>query len=157
MKLYLVGIAIVLTGLVASCKKTKNNNTNPVITLQGLDSNTVVSGASNDTVFIRFQVVDGDGDIAHDKVGSGDHDIYITDSRTGEVLPYWYPDIPSGSINPEEGVNAFVTLRVLAAFISTRLDHPLGDTLTYDLYVKDKAGHQSNVITTPKVYILPKP
>ena len=155
MKLYLVCIALVLTGIVASCKKTKNNNNKPVITLQGLDSNTVVSGSSEDTVFIRFQVVDGDGDIAHDK--GGDHDIYLTDSRTGEVLKYRYPDIPSGTINPEEGVNAFVTLQVLAAFLETRLDHPMGDTLTYDLYVKDKAGNQSNVITTPKVYILPKP
>ena len=157
MKLYLVGIAIVLTGIVASCKKTKNNNKLPVITFQGLDSNTVVSGASYDTVFIRFQVVDGDGDIAHVKDNNGDRDIYITDSRTGEVLQYWYPDIPSGTINPDEGVNAFVTLKVLAAFLSTRLDHPLGDTLTYDLYVKDRAGNKSNVITTPKIYILPTP
>lgn len=157
MKLYLVCIAIVLTGLVTSCKKTKNNNKLPVITLQGLDSNTVVSGSSEDTVFIRFQVVDGDGDIAHDKVPNAEHDIYITDSRTGEVLKYYYPDIPAGTINPEEGVNAFVTLKVLAAFIETRLDHPLGDTLTYDLYVKDKAGNQSNILTTPKVYIQPKP
>ncbi len=155
MKIYIVSILLVVFGLVASCKKTKNNNIVPVITFQGLDSNTVVSASSEDTVYIRFQVVDADGDIAHDK--NTDRDIAIIDSRTSQKLEYYYPDIPSGAINPENGVNAFVTLKVYAAFIETRLDHPKGDTLTYDLYVTDRAGHQSNVITTPKIYVLPKP
>lgn len=151
MKLHFVVLAILALSLVTSCKKVKNNNKKPVITYLGLDSNTVVSGSSEDTVYVHFQVTDGDGDIAH---GQSEHDIYMTDSRTGQKLEFFYPEIPEGTINTDEGVNATVTVKIVAAlFLETRLDHPNGDTLTYDLYVKDRASNQSNTVTTSKIYI----
>ena len=156
MKSYFAFFAIVVIGL-CSCKKQKNNNDKPVITFMSMNPNTVISGNGKDTVSISFRVVDGNGDITHGDPNKG-YDIYLKDSRTGSDIQFMFPEIPEGTIDPNEGVNAVCTINIYAAlFLLVRPDHVTGDTLTYDIYVKDKADNISNIITTPKIYIQPQP
>jgi hypothetical protein len=154
MRSYLVLMATA-TLILGACKKKANIGTSPIITYQRLVPNTVQSGSAKDTVNIIFTIQDGDGDIGNDPQ-TGVHDIYLKDSRSNQENPYFLPTIPSDAIIPGEGINAACTLRVYASlFLLLRPDHPDGDTLDYEIYVKDKAGHKSNVIKTDKIYITP--
>lgn len=155
MRLYGILILAIAAMLPTSCKKANNNSVIPSITYGGISPNTVKSGNGKDTVFVKLILNDGDGDLGNDP-NSGIHDVYLKDSRTGETNKYFFPAIPSDAIKAEKGVQIYVTIKVEAGlFLVLRPDHPTGDTLSYDIYVKDKAGNNSNTITTEPIYITP--
>lgn len=156
MKTY-IAIFIVLLSVLSSCKKKTKGSVIPSISFIDLKPNTVHSGRSEDTVFIRFNVSDGDGDIGSTS-GSTEASISVKDSRDTKENPYYFPAIPKEILATGGGVTGECTLKIYASlFLIARPDlvHAKGDTLHYDIYVKDKAGNKSNVIVTPDIYILP--
>ncbi len=154
MRWYLVFIALLFTGFVA-CKKESSKSKVPKITFQSLVPNTVKSGSSRDTIGISFKFEDGDADLGNDR-GSANFDIFLTDIRdTTQVFKYFLPEIPEQMKDPSKGLEGSATVVLQAAFLVLDSLHKNGDTLHYELYIKDKAGNESNRLITPDIYVKP--
>jgi hypothetical protein len=155
MKYFLALSAFAIIGL-SACKKDGSNGKNPPsISFVGMTPNTVLSGNPKDTVFISFKVADKDGDLGIDD--NTGYDIYIKDSRDNSAPQgLAFPSLPKEITEDKQGIKALCTIRIYASlFLIKRNDpiHAKEDTLTYEIYVKDKASHESNRITTPPIYI----
>ncbi|MBS1771863.1 MAG: hypothetical protein JST82_03315 [Bacteroidetes bacterium] len=153
MKTKLILLAVVVTVCAVACKRKTHRGVVPFLEFNSLTPNTVQDKSVKDTVFISFDITDGDGDLG---VGLSDRDIYLIDSRSSQPWQLNLPDIPSDSYNPEIGISATCVIKLDAVkFLNMRPDHPNGDTLKYKICVKDKAGHVSDTIQTPPIYITP--
>ncbi len=148
--------ALLIAGF-TSCKKKTTGPVEPGISFSKMAPTTVRSGNSEDTVFIQFNVSDADGDLGNDP-SSNNYDIYVKDSRDTTVNGFFFPNIPKEVTETGKGVRGVCTLRIYASLFlikRTDLQHENGDTLHYEIYIKDKAQHTSNIIQTPNIYILP--
>ena len=117
----------------------------------------IMAGSSKDTVNIQFHLQDGDADLGNDP-NSTNYDLYIKDSRYDTFQGYFFPPIASQVEDPKKGLEGICTFQMLAALIIPRQDSihiKQGDTASFELYITDRAGHKSNHITTPKLYIKP--
>ena len=108
-----------------------------------------------DTCVIKFSLADGDGDIGNDTTS----EIYLRDSRydTAGFVKIPFPAIDPTIEDPQKGLQGTCTFSPVLQ-PTPRLDSfhmALGDTLTYEFYIKDRAGHQSNHITTHPLIIRP--
>lgn len=83
--------------------------------------------------------------------------LYFKDNRDTFLYREAFPDelinnIPDGEVN----ISGVITLKLAAPRYLTLLPPKLdGDTLRYEVYMKDKNGVESNKITTSDIYILP--
>lgn len=148
---------LALLAAFSSCKNNNSMSNIPSISLISMTPDSIKQGASEDTVYIKFGLEDGDADLGHD-VSSTDKDIYIRDNHTDSFTGYNFPEIAQGILDPSKGITGACTFKMLGALIYVRQDsiHLLnGDTVSYELYIKDKAGNNSNHITTPNLYIRP--
>lgn len=153
MKQTFVFAAICILAL-SSCKKSSNMSKIPSIAYIGMSTDSVHSGNSTETIELTFNFADGDGDLGNDP-RTGVYDIYTTDSRNDSAFNYFFPSQLPDVIDPSRGIQGSCTITIQAAFLMLRPDHPKGDTLRFDVYIKDKAGHNSNHFTTPDIYIKP--
>jgi hypothetical protein len=161
----LVPALCLTTGFVACKKNTKSPI--PEISFIALAPDTIHNGSYKDTAFLSFGFKDGDGDLGRDPL-KGEYDVFLRDSRyvhdTSFVNPrFFFPTIPDDARDPINGLEGrgVIALRAFGASysITPRQDtlHKLhGDTLTYQVWVVDQAGHISDTITTSPLYILPQ-
>lgn len=144
-------LVIVFLGIIAfyCCKKAPSYPATPSLTWLNATPNPVKIGT--DSLKLKFLFTDGDGDL-----GLADTSIFITDIRPNNTnTPFTYtfnlPNIPSkGSYKQITGnisVNMFSNN-------SCRPGHDTRDTVSYSIYVKDKAGNRSNTITTPPIIFI---
>ena len=127
----------------------------PKIAFISMNPDSVKAGNSADTVFIVFHLQDGDADLGNDQNGTN-YDIYMIDSRTDSTQGYFFPSIDKAVENPQYGLVGYCTFKMQAAFLVPRPDHMLtGDTVHYEIYIKDRAQNESNHIITPDIYIRP--
>jgi hypothetical protein len=154
-------------GILLSCEKPKTYSDIPEIEFRDFRIfDTVVSGFNQRKVSISFSFVDGDGDIGYreDLVDSTKKDNLIfsryeqrngvlvnVDSLLVDSIKY---SIPYNDIMKREGQN-----KTLKGTIRINLDELVinYDTIRYDFYIKDRAGHKSNVASTPEITGLKKP
>jgi hypothetical protein len=154
MKRYIAPALLLLTGL-AACEKEQGMGPVPNIALVApLKPVSVKAGSSRDSVLITFNFTDGDADLGNSP-SSGQYDIYTTDSRDTAQYNYFFPNGMTDVVIPGKGIQGTCNLKVEAAFLLLRPDHPDGDTLHYDLYIKDRAGHESNRVKTADIYLVP--
>lgn len=115
---------------------------------------------SSKTKFIvNVNYTDGDGDL-----GGADVSAFLVDSRTGFIdsfaIPYLTPAGDFKSISGHISFNkSFGTycIPITGSPGSPNATYKNSDTLTYNLYIKDRSGNVSNTITTsPPIYILCK-
>lgn len=142
---------------VYACKKS-NNSPIPAIELISLSPDTVKAGSFRDTVFLTFSFSDGDGDLGNNAIG--EYDVFLRDSRDSgiELARYPFPEIPEDAVDPVDGLRGTGAIAILGSTLSPRPDtvHLFrGDTLTYQMWIVDRAKNMSNVITTPPIYIRP--
>jgi hypothetical protein len=138
--------------LFAACQK---NNVSKIphieLTLFSPDSMIV----NIDTCFIKFSLIDGDGDIGN----SNTSQIYLKDSRfdSAGFLPTPFPDIDPTIEDPLKGLVGTCTVNPVPQPVprsdSNHLLH--GDTMFYEMYIMDRAGHQSNHVITHTLIIRP--
>lgn len=140
--------------LLGACKKSQNKNgIVPRITFESLSADSIVVGSS-DGLLLQFAFVDGDGDLVV-KRNTGKRDIYLNDSRDSLYNLGFY--FPSGTItyaNTKTGVSGICTIEIPAAALEMRPDRLLRDTLVYEYYIVDRAGHESNRLKTPPIYLI---
>ncbi len=143
----------------AACKKGGPAKEKPEIAFMGLSHNTVVNGDIKDTLLISLRYT-----MAASGIGNtGDTlftQVHIIDSRDcvgGNQPPFMFPDDVTQNLPDDEmNVSGNITLRLHAAnFLVLCPDRPNGDTLRYEIYLKDKNGVESNRVTTSDIYIIP--
>ena len=102
-----------------------------------------------------FKVTDRNGDLGNDPYKK-EFDVFLKDSRDHNETGFPFPDIPNELKNASNGITAFATVKINAGlFLQLRQDRPDGDTLYYEVYIKDRAGNMSNKLSTPLIYIAP--
>jgi hypothetical protein len=135
--------AIVLTSF--SCKKeTVTFDTTP--TLEYLSITPSIAHQYTDKVVITVKYTDGDGDLGENTTGV--KNCFVRDNRIGIVYEYRIqqlgPDaatIPiTGNLNIEIGGQGIT-------------DGSSSQSASYTVYLKDRAGHQSNSVTTGNITI----
>lgn len=163
--------ATVLAALVfTSCKKEKVFPDTPALEWEGheiISENTTI-----DEIVLNLAFTDGDGDIGSADQGGFDtcnaqaYDLFIRYfERVGgnyeEVFPrdtanclYFHQRFPD--LMPE-GQNKILEGNIFAPFIY--LGYPENsnvDSVKFELTLKDRAGNQSNVVTSPAIAIPPQ-
>ena len=145
-----------------SCIKPPDYPIEPKITFKTLSKNTMKQGQSpnDDFLFLTIDFTDGDGDIGN---SAGDtltkYNIEIIDTRDSSLIPYKAPIVPligaNNGISGEIEIKLFTTCCYYADGFRPCEPHPVipADTLTYKVAIFDRAGHKSNVIETPPIYL----
>lgn len=140
---------------VASCAKKNKLSNIPNITFESLNQDSVRSGNNEDSISIYFKFQDGDADIGNDPK-TGKFDVFLTDSRdTSMHLNFFLPSIPSDFKDPSTGIVGYAKISINAALLIYDTTNVNNNTLHYDVYMKDIAGHESNHFLTPDIHILP--
>lgn len=151
----MLGLATILIAAAPGCKKEGTPRSPiPSIALTGFGPDSVKLGSSEDTAVLSFSFTDGDADLGNTTANT---DIFLRDSRNGNVQGYSFPEFPDAVRNPDIGMEGTGTVALLAAFLLPRdtVHAVTGDTVRYEVWIKDRAGHESNHITTPDLYLRP--
>lgn len=148
-----IGLVLIAALTLASCEKNTTSKI-PQISLIAFLPDTMMR-VNVDTAFIEFSLVDGDADIGDD-TASG---IFLKDSRFESLgfLRTDFPYIDPGTEDPNKGMQGTVLFIPVPQPVprSDSVHFNTGDTLTYEMYVTDRAGHTSNHITTHAMIIRP--
>jgi hypothetical protein len=152
--------------IIFSCTKPPDYPIEPVIKFERLSRNSMEQGfTNNDSIVVTISFTDGDGDL-----GNTDStiDIFVKDTRE-EVIdadpsPFKMPFVPiqgvGNGISGEIAILNYTTCclypgGVYSACDQTEpaiLDFPT-DTLIYEIYIVDRAGHESNRVLTDPVIL----
>lgn len=150
---YTALLALGLLGTIACTKKKTTGNSTPAIKFTGISSDSIKAGSST-AIRLSFNFSDGDGNLGN-KPASGMYDIYTIDSRDKSFTNYYFPQALPSVIDPTQGVTGTCQLDLRGEFILLRPTRPGGDTLSYEVYIRDREGNESNHFTTPDIYIIP--
>ncbi len=142
------------------CAKNDSVSIIPKIEFIDKTKNSLRQGDINqDSLWLRFRFEDGDGDLSF---GSMDprKDIVVKDSRTGFIQDeYKIPDLPPSGNETQKGIISILIFTSCCLFpdnippCSDPPQYPV-DSLQYLIFIKDKAGHESNVIQSGYVRLL---
>jgi hypothetical protein len=132
---------IILTG----CSKDEDEfSTTPEISFVSISPSTATEFSDNVTIIINYK--DGDGDLGENK--DGVKNCFVTDNRIGVVYEYRIKQLaPSGSAIAITG-NLEIKLGG-----QTITDNSNQQSVSYTLYLKDRAGNSSNSVTTSAITI----
>ena len=140
-------LSLVLLMLVGSCKKDDSlsgNSNVPFIKLLDVSSTTILQ--FKDSLVIRFEYTDGDGDIG--ELNPDQNDLQIKDKRLNKADFYFVkPLSPPGSEIKTKGI---IAVQMKNTFL---LGTANSETTTFELKLKDRAGNWSNSIITPIITI----
>ena len=140
-----------------ACIKAPDYPIEPVIELLGITSDTMIQDNFNsDSTIVVISFTDGDGDIGSDN----NLNVFVTDLRDNFVSDqYRIPRLDKpGSSN---GISGELSITLY----TTCCTYPNGappcepssqfptNTLSYEIYMLDQAGHKSNIIRTPPIIL----
>ena len=147
----LPGVIILLSILLISCGKDRFT-VEPQIEFKKFKPNIFYSSTTMNQVekqpYIIFELRDGDGDI-----GFSDEDtskIVIKNVSTGKESQYKFPDF--GGKTKDLQTDMEIGLFDVMGAIPKTLPRPYTDTISFEVYVRDHAGHKSNVIHAAPFY-----
>ncbi|MDI9320189.1 MAG: hypothetical protein QM530_06890 [Phycisphaerales bacterium] len=147
----LLALGLLLT---VACNKTKTpGNSTPAINFTGISSDSIQAGSSA-AIRLSFNFSDGDGNLGN-KPSSGIYDIYTIDSRDNSFINYYFPQELPSVVDPTKELTGTCQLDFRGEFILLRPTRPGGDTVRYEVYIRDREGNESNHFTTPNIYIKP--
>ena len=130
---------------ISSCKKDKNESTTtPQIGFVSISPSTAVEYVNSIT--ITFSYDDLDGDLGENDANAVN--LFITDSRNSVTYNYRISQLaPDGaSIHIKGNLNAIIKNTAIT-------DNSASQSVTYSLYIKDRAGNASNTITTDAITV----
>lgn len=147
-----------LLGL-SSCLRPPDYPLEPVIGFVRMSKDSMLQNQFNtDSLLITLSFTDGDGDIGRE---NGEFDLHLTDTRDNFSPPaYRLPKVPEQGIgNGISGEISFVVFTTCCYFpngldpCTPSTEFPV-DTLRYQIYLKDRAGRQSNLLLTPPIRLI---
>ncbi len=137
-----LGICCLL--FVFSCKK-EPTSTAPVIEFVSITPSTVKVGEETVTITISYK--DADGDLGENNADV--RNMFVTDSRNGVIYQFRIQQLaPSGSTISIQGN---LSIAMPNAGISDGLS---SESATFSVYVKDRAGNESNSVSTSAVEVM---
>lgn len=138
-----IGVCILI---VASCKKDKNTISNtPAIEFVSVTPSQVKE--YQDEISFTISYIDGDGDLGENNPDV--KNLFLTDSRNGVTYEYRIQQLaPDGATIAIKG-NLSVILNNTGI-----TDGSNSQTFTYSMYIVDRAGNQSNTITSSPVVVI---
>jgi hypothetical protein len=144
--------------MMVACVKPPNYPDSPTLEFRNFSKTELRQGAfGEDSVVLTLFFTDGDGDFGSAS-NSIERNIFMRDNRTGQTFrEYKAPFVPEeGAGNGISGTIDIVILTTCCVFdLATGIppcEKPAAfptNTLTLDIFIKDRAGNQSNTITTP--------
>lgn len=150
-----------LITLSASCKKKPGSYPpEPQIYYMGAIPRVVNLEDTAAMVKIDLKFTDGDGDIGRDP-NEKQENIYLRDSRdTSTSIDYTFkqnfPYLDDSKRPDGGGLEGFMSISLGRQWFSISDSLHLAlrkDTLHFDIYIMDDAGHKSNVVSTDPIYI----
>ena len=147
MKKYFLLIAYCsLFGVISSCKKDKTTiSTTPEINLVEVTPTQIKE--YKDKVVFNVSYRDGDGDIGENN--DAVKNLFVTDSRNNITYQFRIKQLaPDGASVAIEG-NLMVELNSAAI-----LDGSNSQSVSYSIYLKDRAGNLSNTVTSSELTIV---
>ncbi|HMT29812.1 MAG TPA: hypothetical protein PKD91_11080 [Bacteroidia bacterium] len=143
---------LVILVAIASCKKEETYPVTPVISFKSLVKFQNVF--SNDSLELTFSFTDGDGDIGTAEGDSVNRDVFVKlfEKKNGVFVEFVNLNAPLEYNIPylvPRGNNSS-----LVGDIKINIDYNIlqpNDTIKYELYIKDRARHSSNSITTSEI------
>lgn len=147
-----------------SCVQPPNYPNEPFITFRDFNKTAIAQGNLNaipDTLVIRFDFEDGDGDLGFVKDSI---DVFLTDSRKGFVNTFRLPFIPDEGAG--NGISGTIILRIPNTPFNICCTYPDNsatcqpnpnfptDTMSYSIQIRDRANNYSNKIQTDVLTIL---
>ncbi|MEZ4951210.1 MAG: hypothetical protein R2784_17760 [Saprospiraceae bacterium] len=152
---------IFLSVFAIACVKPPDYPIEPLIDFLRLDKNTLSQGLDDqDFVLATISFTDGDGDIgsSNDSIS-----IVITDLRDNSIntSATELPEVPSQGAG--NGISGEITFRLFQtcciwppqfqqAPCTPSSNYPV-DTLRYEVFIRDKAGNESNRIVLDPIYL----
>jgi len=127
--------------LLFSCKKETDDT--PKITMSGISPSSVTQGQS---VTISIAYADGDGDLGEDSPNAAN--LYLIDNRVNVIYKYRIQQLAPSTQSISIKGNLNIVVNGL-----TITDGSASQNVTYSVYVIDRAGHQSNTVTSSAVTI----
>ncbi len=129
---------------IVSCKKAEEIGPTPTIEFISVTPQNVHEYTDSLVFTIKYR--DGDGDLGENNPDA--ENFFLADSRNNVIYKFRIPQLaPDNSSIIIEG-NLNVTLANTAI-----IDGSSSQTFSYSIYVKDRAGNQSNTITTSMVTV----
>lgn len=151
---------IILT--IAACVRPPDYPIEPQIKFTSLSKNTMRQGqlGTEDSLFVTFSFTDGDGDLGtadSNKDTSKILNIFLTDKRDNKPaerfrIPYIPEQGAGNGISGDIRLLLFTTCCNVLPPCEASTTKPI-DTLVYEIYIKDRAGHESNRIQTAPIYL----
>ncbi len=144
-----------------ACTQPPEYPVEPVIEYLSVSKNTMREGKfQEDTIYVTIGFTDGDGDIGREDTDNT-IDLFVTDLRTGITdntykVPY-VPELGSGN-----GISGTITFQLYATccifdepgYVPCEDVAPAPfDTVRYEIYLIDRAGHVSNTVQTEPIFI----
>ena len=138
-----------------SCQKEDSLPVTPSIEFKSLEKFTAVN-AGIDSLVLTFAFEDGDGDIGFPDSDTSSRDIFVKlfEKQNGVFVPIVFTDTLLFTYRmpylEPTGNNSSLKGDVVISYLGYLLGVP-NDTVRYQLYIRDRAGHISNTITTTEV------
>ena len=154
---YILSIAVVVAFF--SCANPPDFPLEPIITYESISVNTINQSAiESDSARITISFTDGDGDLGRENMDSVD--IFIIDNRIDFMQPgFVIPFIGLQGVGKGiSGEITFVAPPNCCIFenglppCQPSTEFPI-DTVTYDIFIVDRAGNESNRVTTEPIFI----
>lgn len=151
-------LALLVLTLLQNCANPPDYPDAPVIEFKAMSKNRMFQNSKPeaDSISLTFTFTDGDGDLGSDDSVS----VFITDGRDGfPKPPYKIPYIDEQGAG--NGISGEITIRLNTTCCTFSNGFPPCsvvpavplDTLTYKVYIRDRAGHLSNTIETPLIFL----
>lgn len=153
----------IVLGLFISCVRPPDYSDVPVLEFRSVSKSSIKQGLINaDSFTLVLFFTDGDGDFGSDAL-SNELNIFMKDNRTGESFrDFKAPLVPTQGAN--NGISGTISVIIsstccvfppLSGIFPCEVDstYPTND-LSLDIYIKDRAGNQSNTVTTSVIKLL---
>lgn len=148
-KKHLFLFTVLFTVMLSACVKPPEYSNVPNIAFVSVNK-TAFDEAVNDSLKITIYFEDGDGDLGGTETDS--LNMFIGDSR---AAPYYFgvkiPFIQLQGNHDDISGNIYYTYDPICLN-----DTAAVDTFSYDIYIVDRAGNKSNVISTPEMTVICK-
>lgn len=132
----------------SSCKKeeAKEYDAVPEIAFESISPLVVKEFEDSITIVISYK--DGDGDLGENNANV--NNLFVTDQRINITYPYRVQQL-----SPDNSTIAIQGKLNVVLKNSGITNGSTSQTVSYKLYIIDRAGHQSNTLTTSSVTIIP--
>lgn len=145
LKTYIFLCSVYATALVFnSCSKDETISNKPVIKLIDISSNNLKE--FKDSLIIRFEYTDADGDIG--EYDPDKNDLQVKDRRLANADYYFIK--PLAPPDSEIKIKGIISVQIKNTFL---LGTGNSEITQFDLKLRDRAGNWSNAINTPDITI----